>query len=221
MQELQYFGGDEGCAVRVRDVEDGETGISFTVSGRTCEFPVKLALEGRHFVADAMAAVSVGLALGVPPLRIQERLGMFRNMAGRQEIYQAGEYTIISDCYNAGPESMAAALLVLGRKKGRRIAVLGDMLELGDCSWAEHYRIGRIAAENTELVYAYGPTSGRVVGGAITGGMDPMKARSFETHEDMSRALKAVARPGDVLLFKGSHGMHMEKVLELFLKEEK
>ena len=221
VQKLQYFGGDEGCAVRVRDVEDGETGISFTVSGRTCEFPVKLALEGRHFVADAMAAVSVGLALGVPPLRIQERLGMFRNMAGRQEIYQAGEYTIISDCYNAGPESMAAALLVLGRKKGRRIAVLGDMLELGDCSWAEHYRIGRIAAENTELVYAYGPTSGRVVGGAITGGMDPMKARSFETHEDMARALKAVARPGDVLLFKGSHGMHMEKVLELFLKEEK
>ena len=146
---------------------------------------------------------------------------MFRNMAGRQEIFQAGDYTIISDCYNAGPESMAAALLVLGRKKGRRIAVLGDMLELGDCSWAEHYRIGRIAAENTELIFAYGPTSGRVVGGAITGGMDPMKARSYETHEDMARALKAAARPGDVLLFKGSHGMHMEKVLELFLKEEK
>ena len=117
--------------------------------------------------------------------------------------------------------AMAAALLVLGRKKGRRIAVLGDMLELGDCSWAEHYRIGRIAAENTELIFAYGPTSGRVVGGAITGGMDPQKARSFETHEDMARALKAIARPGDVLLFKGSHGMHMEKVLELFLKEEK
>ena len=221
VQKLQYFGSDEGCATQVKDVEDGETGIGFTVSAHCCEFPVKLALEGRHFVADAMAAVSVGLALAVPPLRIQERLGMFRNMAGRQEIYQAGEYTIISDCYNAGPESMAAALLVLGKKKGRRIAVLGDMLELGDCSWAEHYRIGRIAAENTEMIFAYGPTSGRVVGGAITGGMDPMKARSFETHEDMARTLKAVARPGDVLLFKGSHGMHMEKVLELFLKEEK
>ena len=221
VQKLEYFGSDEGCTTRVQDVVDGETGIGFTVSAHCCEFPVKLALEGRHFVADAMAAVSVGLALGVPPLRIQERLSMFRNMAGRQEIYQAGEYTIISDCYNAGPESMAAALLVLGRKKGRRIAVLGDMLELGDCSWAEHYRIGRIAAENTEMIFAYGPTSGRVVGGAITGGMDPQKARSFETHEEMARTLKAVARPGDVLLFKGSHGMHMEKVLELFLKEEK
>ena len=221
VQKVSYFGSQEGCAVQARNLEDRENGLKFQVAAHCNVFTVELALEGRHFVADAMAAVAVGLTLDVPALRIQERLGLFRNMAGRQEIFQAGEYTIISDCYNAGPESMAAALLVLGRKKGRRIAVLGDMLELGDCSWAEHYRIGRIAAENTELIFAYGPTSGRVVGGAITGGMDPQKARSFETHEDMARALKAVARPGDVLLFKGSHGMHMEKVLELFLKEEK
>ena len=221
VQKVAWFGSHEGCAVQVKDLMDTESGLKFRVGSHCTEFTVELALEGSHFVADAMAAVSVGLTLDVPALQIQERLRMFRNMAGRQEIYQAGEYTIISDCYNAGPESMAAALLVLGRKKGRRIAVLGDMLELGDCSWAEHYRIGRIAAENTDLIFAYGPTSGRVVGGAITGGMDPQKARSFETHEDMARALKAIARPGDVLLFKGSHGMHMEKVLELFLKEEK
>ena len=221
VQKVQWFGSHEGCAIRVKDLMDTESGLKFRVGSHCTEFTVELALEGSHFVPDAMAAVAVGLTLNVPALRIQERLRMFRNMAGRQEIFQAGDYTIISDCYNAGPESMAAALLVLGRKKGRRIAVLGDMLELGDCSWAEHYRIGRIAAENTELIFAYGPTSGRVVGGAITGGMDPAKARSFETHEDMARALKAIARPGDVLLFKGSHGMHMEKVLELFLKEEK
>ena len=221
VQKVQWFGSHEGCAIRVKDLMDTESGLKFRVGSHCTEFTVELALEGSHFVPDAMAAVAVGLTLNVPALRIQERLRMFRNMAGRQEIFQAGDYTIISDCYNAGPESMAAALLVLGRKKGRRIAVLGDMLELGDCSWAEHYRIGRIAAENTELIFAYGPTSGRVVGGAITGGMDPAKARSFETHEDMARALKAAARPGDVLLFKGSHGMHMEKVLELFLKEEK
>ena len=221
VQKVIRFGSNEDCVVQVKDLLDTESGLKFRVGSYCTEFTVELALEGSHFVADAMAAVAVGLTLDVPALRIQERLRMFRNMAGRQEIYQAGEYTIISDCYNAGPESMAAALLVLGRKKGRRIAVLGDMLELGDCSWAEHYRIGRIAAENTDMIFAYGPTSGRVVGGAITGGMDPRKARSFETHEEMARALKAIARPGDVLLFKGSHGMHMEKVPELFLKEEK
>ena len=146
---------------------------------------------------------------------------MFRNMTGRQEIYEAKGMTIISDCYNAGPESMAAALAVLGKRTGRRIAVLGDMLELGDCAWAEHYRVGRIAAENAELIYAYGPNAPRVVGGAVTGGKSTAQARSFETHAELAAALKRVAKPGDVLLFKGSRGMRMENVLELFLKEEK
>ena len=182
---------------------------------------MELALEGEHFVPDALTAITIGLMLDVPVTRIQESLSIFRNMAGRQEIYQVGGYTIISDCYNAGPESMAAALAVLGKKTGRRIAVLGDMLELGDCAWAEHYRIGRIARENANLVLAYGPHGPRVVSGAITGGINPADARSFDTHADMADYLKRIAVTGDVLLFKGSRGMHMEKVLEAFLAEEK
>ena len=146
---------------------------------------------------------------------------MFRNMAGRQEIYEANGYTIISDCYNAGPESMAAALKVLGKRAGRRIAVLGDMLELGDVTWAEHFKIGRIAAENAEIIYAYGPNGNRVSSGAITGGINPNFARHFDTHAELAAALKRLAKPGDVFLFKGSRGMHMEQVLELFLKDEK
>ena len=145
---------------------------------------------------------------------------MFRNMAGRQEIYQAGGYTIIADCYNAGPESMAAALAVLGKKQGRRIAVLGDMLELGDCANAEHYKIGRIAAETADFVLAYGPHSDRVVSGAITGGMDSMYARGYEDRDALIETLRGIVKPGDTLLFKGSHGMHMELALEGFLKDE-
>ena len=184
-------------------------------------FPVELALEGVHFVADAMAAVAVALELGVDPVRIQEQLHSFRNMAGRQEIFQAGDYTIISDCYNAGPESMAAALLVLGRKKGRRIAVLGDMLELGVCTHAEHYRIGRIAAEKADILLAFGPNAGRMVDGALTGGMNPASARAFDDRMTLAAALAQIAKPGDVLLFKGSRGMHMELILEAFLKKTK
>ena len=218
-QTLTYFGADAAlCPVHYQNVQESDGSLRFEVSAGSQTFPVQLALEGRHFVADAMAAVTVALALDVSPSFIQERLHMFRNMAGRQEIYQAGEYTIISDCYNAGPESMAAALKVLGKRKGRRIAVLGDMLELGDVKWAEHYRVGRIAAENADVVYAYGPNANRVIGGAITGGMDPAVARIFDTHEEMAAALKRLAKPGDVLLFKGSRGMHLEKVLEAFLK---
>ena len=218
-QTLTYFGADAAlCPVHYQNVQESDGSLRFEVSAGSQTFPVQLALEGRHFVADAMAAVTVALALDVSPSFIQERLHMFRNMAGRQEIYKSGEFTIISDCYNAGPESMAAALKVLGKRKGRRIAVLGDMLELGDVKWAEHYRVGRIAAENADVVYAYGPNANRVIGGAITGGMDPAVARIFDTHEEMAAALKRLAKPGDVLLFKGSRGMHLEKVLEAFLK---
>ena len=222
VQALTYFGTDgERCGVWAENIREEEGHLCFTVHASGRSFPVELPLEGAHFVPDALAAVTIGLTLGVPVQNIQERLSMFRNMTGRQEIYEAKGMTIISDCYNAGPESMAAALAVLGKRTGRRIAVLGDMLELGDCAWAEHYRVGRIAAENAELIYAYGPNAPRVVGGAVTGGKSTAQARSFETHAELAAALKRVAKPGDVLLFKGSRGMRMENVLELFLKEEK
>ncbi len=221
-QHVTYFGMDEQlCAVGYGNVQEDDGILKFDVSHENTHFSIEMALEGRHFVADAMAAVAVALELGVSPALIRERLGLFRNMAGRQEIYRAGDFTIISDCYNAGPESMAAALKVLGKRTGRRIAVLGDMLELGDVQWAEHYKIGRIAAENTDILYAYGPNANRVIGGAITGGMKPVAARAFETHGEMAAALKYAAKPGDTLLFKASRGMHLERVLEEFLKEEK
>ena len=221
-QSVTYFGSDEAaCAVRCAHVQEENGTITFDVCTENQCFPVEMALEGRHFVMDAMAAITVALKLNVSPVRIQESLSMFRNMAGRQEIYEANGYTIISDCYNAGPESMAAALKVLGKRKGRRIAVLGDMLELGDVTRAEHFRIGRIAAENADVVFAYGPNSDRVSGGAITGGMNPAVARHFGTHEETAAALKRLAKPGDVFLFKGSRGMHMEQILAMFLKDEK
>ena len=172
-------------------------------------------------MADALAAVAVGLKLAVPSERIGESLRSFRNIAGRQEIYQAGGFTIINDCYNAGPESMAAALGVLGNRPGRRIAVLGDMLELGDCAQAEHYKVGRIAAEKADLVFAYGPYGKRVVDGTITGGMSLSRGRAYTDRDELVAALKHSAKPGDVILFKGSHGMHLEQILEAFLKEEK
>ena len=158
--------------------------------------------------------------MGVSPEQIRERLASFRNLSGRQEIFEAQGYTIIKDCYNAGPESMAAALAVLGKRGGRRVAVLGDMLELGDRTWAEHYRIGRIAAENADMVFAFGPNADRVAAGALTGGVPQTKIGSYTDRSSMIEELKRLAKPGDVLLFKGSRGMHMEWVLEGFLRND-
>ena len=220
-QRITYFGASEGCDVRALDVSQKGGVLRFTVEAGRLTFPVEMKLEGEHYVADALAAVTVGLKLGVHPDKIRQQLDAFQNMSGRQEIFEAKGCTIINDCYNAGPESMAAALNVLGNRPGRHIAVLGDMLELGDCAQAEHYKIGRIAAEKADMVFAFGPHAGRVLDGTITGGMPENMGRAFDSREDLITALRRAVKPGDVILFKGRHGMHLEKVLEAFLKEEK
>ncbi len=216
-QPVTYFGSDSACEVWADNVCQGEN-LTFTAHHGDVEIPVTLALEGEHFVADALAAVAVGLKLGVTPEKISTALAAFRNMAGRQEIFKAGEYTIIKDCYNAGPESMAAALNVLAGRKGRKIAVLGDMLELGVNAHPEHYKLGRIAAQKADLLFAYGPHASVVAEGAIVGGMCKACVSAFTDHEELAAALKTAAKPGDILLFKGSRGMHMEISLDYFLK---
>ena len=219
-QRITYFGESEGCDVRSLDVRQEGEFLCFQVQAGRLSIPVALRLEGEHYVHDALAAVAVALKLQVPPERIGECLSRFRNISGRQEIYQAGDYTIINDCYNAGPESMAAALNVLGNRPGRRIAVLGDMLELGERAQAEHYRVGRIAAEKADLVFVYGELAARVRDGTITGGMPENRCLVFQDRDKLVAALKQMAKPGDVLLFKASHGVHLELVLEAFLRDE-
>ena len=216
-----YFGLENpACTVRCPQMQEWEGRTELTVAAGETTFQVGLPVEGRHFVYDALAAVAVAQLLEVPTAQIQQSLAAFQSMEGRQEIYEAGGYTIIQDCYNAGPESMAASLAVLGKRAGRRIAVLGDMLELGVCTQAEHYRVGRIAAGKCDLLLALGKNAGRVVNGAITGGMRPLDAMAFDNAQDLIDALRARAKPGDLLLFKGSRGMKMEQVLNLFLGEK-
>ncbi len=220
-QRITYFGQSEGCDVRGLDARQEDGALVFRAEAGKLSMSVRMGLEGLHFVNDALAAVAVGLKLEVPPERIEENLARFQNLSGRQEIFQAKGFTIINDCYNAGPESMAAALGVLGNRPGRHIAVLGDMLELGDCAQAEHYKIGRIAAEKADLVFAYGPYAKRVIDGTITGGMPENRCRAYLDRKELVTALKREAKPGDVILFKASHGMHLELALEALLKDER
>ena len=216
-----YFGVENTQAqVAAKNVAEESGKITYTVAHNGEVYPVELPLEGQHFVLDSLAAISVGVQFGVPREKIQQSLAAFQNMEGRQQIYQAKGFTIIEDCYNAGPESMAAALAVLGNRTGRKIAVLGDMLELGSCTSSEHYKVGRIAAEKADLVFSYGPNSTKVQDGALTGGMQQTCARAFTDADQLAQALRQNALSGDVLLFKGSRGMHMECVLEKFLQYE-
>ena len=214
-----YFGiENDACDVIARDIQTVDGGMNFRVYSFGDEMEVFLPATGIHMVYNALSAICVGYLLGVKPSRMQRALAMFRNSGMRQKIYEKNGYTIIADCYNAGPESMEAALEVLENVKteGRRIAVLGDMLELGVCSQAEHHRIGRLVALKADALFTYGPMSSRYVSGAVTGGMNQKRIMSFTEHEELANALARFVKPGDALLFKGSRGMRMEKALELF-----
>ena len=221
-REVVYFGvQNTESHIQAKAVSQTEDGLRFIVNTGEEAIPVLLALEGEHYVLDTLAAIAVGKELNVPADMILQSLHNFRTMEGRQEIYEKKGFTIIEDCYNAGPESMNAALTVLGNRTGRRVAVLGDMLELGVCTDAEHYKIGRVAAKNADVLLAYGPKSERMLYGAITGGMSQDSARAFTDREKLTQVLLQIANPGDTLLFKGSRGMRMELVLEKFLEEVK
>lgn len=216
-----YFGiENDRCDVVAEEIRQMDGGMYFTVRGMGQRFQIYVPQEGRHSVYNALAAVTVGLLQKISPETIQYQLGLFHNTGMRQKIYEEQGYTIIEDCYNAGPESMEAALHVLSERacEGKRIAVLGDMLELGSRSQAEHYRVGRLAAVAADRILAYGDHSQRVITGAVTGGMSIKNAVHYEDQYEMAEALKHLAKPGDVILFKGSRGMKMEQVLQAFLE---
>ncbi len=216
-----YFGIDNpDCGLRAGNVVSQDGKVRFTAVYGGEKLPVEIPVEGRHFVMDALAAIAVAKLMEVPGEKIQAALLHYENIDGRQNIFEEKGYTIIKDCYNAGPESMEASLEVLGSKNARRIAVLGDMLELGVSSQAEHYRVGRLAAMHADLIFALGTHAERVVNGAITGGMAPEDVRAFDSMGELVEALKHRAKPGDVILFKGSRGMRMEQALEQFLKDQ-
>lgn len=219
-QRITYFGQSEQCDVMGVDVRQDGSILRFRAVAGKLSLSVEMEMEGVHFVNDALAAVAVGLKLGVPGEAICRALARFHNLSGRQEIYQANGYTIIQDCYNASPESMTAALGVLGNRPGRHIAVLGDMLELGDCANAEHYKVGRIAAEKADMVFALGCFANRIIDGTLTGGMPETMGKSYRTGKELVEALRRAVKPGDVILFKASHGVYMESVLKSFLEPE-
>ncbi|MBR2366836.1 MAG: UDP-N-acetylmuramoyl-tripeptide--D-alanyl-D-alanine ligase [Oscillospiraceae bacterium] len=206
------------CDVFAEDVKPIDGGMSFRVRGKLQHFEAFIPLDGEHNVMNALAAIAVALSASVRPEKIQAALSVFRNTGMRQQILSHEGVTIIADCYNAGPESMEASLKTLGRypTTGTRIAVLGDMLELGNRSAAEHYRVGRLAVPNADMLLAYGANADHMTAGAITGGMDVSKCKCFQSHQELAELLAVLAKPGDVLLFKGSRGMRMEHALHLY-----
>jgi len=180
------------------------------------QFPIHLKLLGEHNVYNALAAFVCGELLGVEREKIREALEEYSPSELRMELVKIGGIRIINDAYNANPVSMKNALLTLDRmeNKGRKIAVLGDMLELGEKEIDFHKEIGSFVAQSkVDLLLTVGELSNLIASQALNSRMDNKNIISFHNNSDLSSYLKENLVDGDLILFKGSRKMKLEEVV--------
>lgn len=189
----------------------------FQITGRQRAHRVSLAIPGTHNVSNALAAVAVGHVLGLSMAKVAEGLSRVRPVAMRSHVYSRQGLTIIQDCYNANPDSMKAAVTLLKNlgEHTRTIAVLADMLELGEDARTLHREVGaHVADSRISFLIACGALGKDVARGAAARGMSRSRIIETQRVREAASVLRALAEPGDVVLLKASRGMKMETVLD-------
>lgn len=211
-REAVTFGVKQKADIFASRVEDlGLDGVAFRLNGR---LPVRLAIPGVHNVSNALAAAGAATAVGMRAAEIVAGLESFKPLPLRLEVEQFAGIRLIADCYNANPQSMAVALDILARTgKGRRIAVLGEMFELGAAAPDAHREVGRRAAKAANLVLAMGEHCREIAEGARSGGMRPKAVLCLEDIKGLAQKLIDTAQSGDTILAKGSRANHLEEVV--------
>ncbi|HAN20339.1 MAG: hypothetical protein A2Y15_03965 [Clostridiales bacterium GWF2_36_10] len=190
---------------------DGQTYFTSHIFGKSVS--VTLNTLGLHNVSNALFALTAASLLGVDLIKATEALSKFEASGLRQKIYKKDGYTIIADCYNASPESMVAALSVLGEQKGKKIAVLGDMLELGSFAHMLHEKVGQSVLENRiDILITFGSLS-KSIAIPVLG---KIEVYSFEEDEYDKAAdfLRSILTTGDYVLYKASNRMKLQKIIE-------
>ena len=215
-----WFGIDAANAdVRAVDVVTGANGTTFKIiDTQYGTFDAAIPTAGIHTVYDALAAYAAATRLGLDAARCAAALATYRTTGMRQHIVEKGGITFIEDCYNASPDSMKAALSVLkALPNARKIALLGDMLELGGASEEGHRHTGEWAADaGVDALIAYGPRSAAMAEAAKARGV---AAVHCQTAEEVLQYVRQFVRPGDAVLVKASHSMGLEQLLQEYYKE--
>ena len=200
-------GNDEYHAENI--VEKGLDGVGCTLIHGDTRIDVTIPTMGRHNVLNALCAMAVGTKLGLTPDEIKRGLESFRNVGSRNHIIKTSYYTIIDDCYNANPTSTKAGLDTLSKLSGRRVAVLGDMKELGKDEIALHREVGAYAKElGIDVLIAVGPLSEATAEGFGEGAY---------YYQNVDRCIDRIERhlhPDDTILVKASHSMQFERIVE-------
>lgn len=209
------YGTSAEADIRAEDVEFLEEGARFRVG------PVRFetALSGRHSVLNILAGLAVARIYEIPPERLVDAVRNLKPGKMRGETFRHRGILVLDDCYNSNPDAAKAMLDVLRDTPARRrIAVLGEMLELG--RWAEplHRDVGSYAAgQGIDVLVGIRGAAWSMVDAARLAGHSAGAALFFDDPAEAGRAVRAMAQAGDAVLFKGSRGVHVERALEQFL----
>jgi UDP-N-acetylmuramoyl-tripeptide--D-alanyl-D-alanine ligase len=202
-----------------RVVARGLRGMTFDLVARAPQrtrFAVEIAALGRHSVQNALAAAAVGLLAGIPDEEIAAGLatGWASASAHRGAIVEASGLTILDDTYNASPPAVLAALEVLASLPGRPVAVLGEMLELGDAHAASHRVVGEAAGRGVTELVVVGDGARGIADGAVAAGLAASHVHRVSDRAAAIEILRAILRPGDAVLVKASRGAALESIVD-------
>ena len=214
-QRIIRCGQSEHCQVRISDILDhGVNGITCTVTSEKDVYHLNIPAPGEHMAYAASIAVAVGEVLGLSKEEIIRGVAAYAPIGSRMHILRLSDgRVLLDDCYNANPQSVSAALEVLARTEcERRVAVLGDMGELGDLTEQAHFNAGALAAMlGIDFVVAIGSKAVKVADGAAMGGAEVLH---FATREEAMPTLREQLQPHTTMLIKASHAMHFEEIVK-------
>ncbi len=216
------FGFGNGADVRISRLEnrfegDRPVGVSFKLEYGGSFVPVKLdGVFGKAQAYASSSAAAIGIVFGLNLVKISEALKKYEPADSRMQLISGIKYTyIIDDSYNASPLSMHAALDTLkGLPAKRKVAVLGDMLEIGKYSIEAHERVGRLAGKFLDILVTVGSRAKFIAESARKAGMRRNKIYSFDTADDSKKEVQNLIKKGDLVLIKGSRAMELDKVVE-------
>ena len=215
-----FFGIDSDRKIHAENIHSlGLKGIACTICTGQETFDVTIPAPGYHMVYNALAGTAVGLSLGMTPEEIKRGIEKLETLSGRFHIIETGDYTVVDDCYNANPVSMKASLRVLHDALGRKVAILGDMGELGEKERQLHEEVGAEAGrQDIQLLICVGALSEHMVKAAKETNPQ-MKAVHMDTLEEALEEIPGLLQKGDTILVKASHFMHFEKIVEVLISK--
>lgn len=215
------YGIENKCKYQAYEENIKENGSSYHIQLKEKEYNVQVPVSGTHFIYNSLAAISVGMALNIKPEKIIEGIKNFQLTKKRMEIEKINNVTIINDSYNASYESMKYAIEYLKNIEGKRkIAVLGDMLELGEYAKELHKKVGEeVVKNNIDILITVGENAKNIANKGIKLGMDINKVYTFNTNEEAIKCLKTMLEPLDAVLLKASNGMKFINILEKLKNE--